>query len=90
MCSTVRCGFYKGAALENGYGVVPVNGLLAGLNGWTKHVGRVQRAVADAYLKDVLTRLSMHMNGRVEELLPHRWSPAWCCVSVIFKWIHNC
>jgi hypothetical protein len=26
-----------------------------------------------AYLKDVLTRLSGHMNSRIEELLPHRW-----------------
>jgi hypothetical protein len=29
-----------------------------------------------AYLKDVLTRLPMHMNSRIDELLPHRWSPA--------------
>jgi transposase len=28
-----------------------------------------------AYLKDVLTRLPMHMNSRIEELLPHRWTP---------------
>ena len=28
-----------------------------------------------AYLKDVLTRLSTHMNSRIEELLPHRWTP---------------
>lgn len=27
-----------------------------------------------AYLKDVLTRLPTHMNSRIEELLPHRWS----------------
>ena len=31
-----------------------------------------------AYLKDVLTRLPTHMNSRHDELLPHRWSPAWC------------
>jgi transposase len=29
-----------------------------------------------AYLKEVLTRLPTHMNSRIEELLPHRWSPA--------------
>jgi len=29
-----------------------------------------------AYLKDVLTRLPMQMNNRLEELLPHRWRPA--------------
>jgi len=29
-----------------------------------------------AYLKDVLTRLPTHMNSRIDELLPHRWSPA--------------
>jgi transposase len=28
-----------------------------------------------AYLKDVLTRLPTHMNSRLEELLPHRWTP---------------
>ena len=27
-----------------------------------------------AYLKDVLTRLPTHMNSRIEELLPHRWT----------------
>ena len=31
-----------------------------------------------AYLKDVLTRLPALMNSRIDELLPHRWSPAWC------------
>ena len=31
-----------------------------------------------AYLKDVLTRLPMHPNNRIDELLPHRWKPqAW-------------
>ena len=25
------------------------------------------------YLKDVLERLPMHLNSRIEELLPHRW-----------------
>jgi transposase len=29
-----------------------------------------------AYLKDVLTRLPMHMNSRIDELLPHRWQPS--------------
>lgn len=29
-----------------------------------------------AYLKDVLTRLPMHLNSRIDELLPHRWQPA--------------
>jgi transposase len=29
-----------------------------------------------AYLKDVLTRLPMQLNSRIEELLPHRWQPA--------------
>ena len=29
-----------------------------------------------AYLKDVLTRLPTHMNSRIDELLPNRWSPA--------------
>lgn len=28
------------------------------------------------YLKDVLERLQAHPNHRIEELLPHRWSPA--------------
>ena len=28
-----------------------------------------------AYLKDVLTRLPMHLNNRIKELLPHRWQP---------------
>jgi len=29
-----------------------------------------------AYLKDVLERLLAHPNHRIDELLPHRWSPA--------------
>ncbi len=28
-----------------------------------------------AYLKYVLTRLPMHMNSRLEKLLPHHWTP---------------
>ena len=28
-----------------------------------------------SYLKDVLQRLPMHPNSRIDELLPHRWSP---------------
>jgi hypothetical protein len=27
------------------------------------------------YLKDVLTRLPTHPNSRIDELLPHRWTP---------------
>lgn len=27
------------------------------------------------YLKDVLTRLAMHPNSRIDELLPHLWQP---------------
>jgi hypothetical protein len=27
------------------------------------------------YLKDVLERLLMHPNHRIDELLPHRWTP---------------
>ena len=29
-----------------------------------------------AYLRDVLARLPMHLNSRIDELLPHRWQPA--------------
>ena len=29
-----------------------------------------------AYLRDVLERLPMHANSRIEELLPHRWKPS--------------
>jgi transposase len=29
-----------------------------------------------AYLKDILTRMPMQLNSRIEELLPHRWQPA--------------
>jgi len=29
-----------------------------------------------AYLKDVLTRLPTHPNNRIDELLPHNWTPA--------------
>ena len=28
-----------------------------------------------AYLKDVLESLPMHPNHRIDELLPHRWTP---------------
>jgi len=28
-----------------------------------------------AYLKDLLTGLPTHLNGRIEKLLPHRWQP---------------
>ena len=30
---------------------------------------------AQAYLKDVLTRLPSQLNSRIAELLPHRWKP---------------
>jgi hypothetical protein len=39
---------------------------LAKLNGHDPH----------AHLKDVLTSSPTHMNSRIDELLPHRWSPA--------------
>jgi len=29
-----------------------------------------------AYMKDVLQRLQMHPNHRIDELLPHRWTAA--------------
>jgi transposase len=29
-----------------------------------------------AYLRDVLARLPMHLNSRIDELLPHRWQPS--------------
>ena len=29
-----------------------------------------------AYLRNVLARLPMHLNSRIDELLPHRWQPA--------------
>ena len=28
-----------------------------------------------AYLKDILTRLPTHKNSRIDELLPHHWTP---------------
>ncbi|HYD78357.1 MAG TPA: transposase domain-containing protein, partial [Paucimonas sp.] len=31
---------------------------------------------AFAYMKDVLERLPSWPNNRIDELLPHRWSPA--------------
>jgi IS66 C-terminal element len=29
-----------------------------------------------AYLRDVLERLPTQLNSRLEELLPHRWTPS--------------
>lgn len=40
------------------------------------HLARINRHDPHAYLKDVLSRLPLHPNNRVEELLPHRWRPA--------------
>jgi len=31
------------------------------------------------YLKDVLERLPLHPNNRIDELLPHRWLPGGAC-----------
>ena len=32
--------------------------------------------VGDDVPNDVLTRLPMHLNSRIDELLPHNWDPA--------------
>ena len=37
------------------------------------HSARINGHDPHAYLKDVLTRLPLHSNNRIEELLPHRW-----------------
>jgi len=29
-----------------------------------------------AYLRDLLTWLPTHLNNKIDELLPHRWSPS--------------
>ena len=39
------------------------------------HSARLNGHDPYAYLKDVLERLPTHPASRVEELLPHRWSP---------------
>ena len=39
------------------------------------HSARINGHDPHAYLKDVLTRLPLHPNNRIEELLPHRWQP---------------
>jgi hypothetical protein len=55
-------------SLRGGQRVAAVMSLIqsAKLNGHDPH----------AYLKDVLTRLPMHMNSRINELLPHCWNRA--------------
>jgi hypothetical protein len=35
-----------------------------------------------AYLKDVLERLQMHPNNRIDELLPHRWTATKTCFAL--------
>ena len=40
------------------------------------HSARINGHDPHAYLKDVLTRLPLHPNNRIEELLPHRWQPS--------------
>ena len=40
------------------------------------HSARINGHDPYAYIKDVLTRLPLHPNSRIEELLPHRWQPA--------------
>ena len=40
------------------------------------HSARINGHEPYAYLKDVLERLPTHPASRIEELLPHRWSPA--------------
>ena len=40
------------------------------------HSARINGHEPYAYLKDVLQRLPTHPASRVEELLPHRWTPA--------------
>jgi hypothetical protein len=37
------------------------------------HSARLNGHEPWAYLKDALTRLPLHPNSRIEELLPHRW-----------------
>jgi transposase len=39
------------------------------------HSARLNGHDPYAYLKDVLERLPMQPASRVDELLPHRWSP---------------
>jgi hypothetical protein len=40
------------------------------------HSARINGHEPYAYFKDVLERLPTHPASRIDELLPHRWSPA--------------
>ncbi len=40
------------------------------------HSARIHGRDPYAYIKDVLTRLPLKPNSRIQELLPHRWQPA--------------
>jgi hypothetical protein len=40
------------------------------------HSARINGHEPCAYFKDVLERLPTHPASRIQELLPHRWSPA--------------
>jgi hypothetical protein len=40
------------------------------------HSARINGHEPYAYIKDVLTRLPLQPNSRIQELLPHRWQPA--------------
>ncbi|MBL8338272.1 MAG: transposase domain-containing protein, partial [Rhodoferax sp.] len=40
------------------------------------HSARINGHDPHAYLKDVLTRLPLHPNNRIEELMPHLWQPS--------------
>ena len=40
------------------------------------HSARINGHDPHAYLKDILARLPLHPNNRIEELLPHRWQPS--------------
>lgn len=39
------------------------------------HSARLHGNDPHAYLRDVLERLPTHLNSRIDELLPHRWTP---------------
>ena len=40
------------------------------------HSARINGHEPYAYMKDVLQRLPTHPASRIDELLPHRWTPA--------------
>jgi hypothetical protein len=40
------------------------------------HSARINGHEPYAYIRDVLERLPTHPANRIDELLPHRWSPA--------------